>query len=324
MTEQIGKYRILQRIGRGGMGTVFKADDPVLDRLVALKVISSDIDATEELKARFYREAQACAKLNHPNVVTVHDLGEDQDRLFIVMEFLEGEELKRIIAQRRDLPVERKLGLMVQVCDGLYYAHQKGVIHRDMKPANIFVLRNGQAKILDFGIARLATAQDLTRTGLIMGTLRYMSPEQARGRVDHRSDIFSVGAVFYELLAYRPAFDRQDPIELLEQIRSGDPPPLTEVEPSVPPELAAIIERALRKDPVQRLRDLAQMRDQLQRVLRALERNRDQARNRVRGKLAEVGALQAAVLALLGTPADEDTIPMVDDRMGLAQLVDLD
>jgi eukaryotic-like serine/threonine-protein kinase len=158
MTEQIGKYRILQRIGRGGMGTVFKADDPVLDRLVALKVISSDIDATEELKARFYREAQACAKLNHPNVVTVHDLGEDQDRLFIVMEFLEGEELKLIIAQRRDLPVERKLGLMVQVCDGLYYAHQKGVIHRDMKPANIFVLRNGQAKILDFGIARLATA----------------------------------------------------------------------------------------------------------------------------------------------------------------------
>jgi hypothetical protein len=157
-----------------------------------------------------------------------------------------------------------------------------------------------------------------------MGTLRYMSPEQARGRVDHRSDIFSVGAVFYELLAYRPAFDRQDPIELLEQIRSGDPPPLTEVEPSVPPELAAIIERALRKDPVQRLRDLAQMRDQLQRVLRALERNRDQSRNRVRGKLAEVGALQAAVLALLGTPADEDTIPLVDDRMGLAQLVDLD
>jgi serine/threonine-protein kinase len=196
--EQIGKYRILERVGRGGMGTVFKARDPVLDRLVALKVISSESDATDELKARFYREAQACAKLNHPNIVVVHDLGEADGQLYIVMEFLEGAELKHLIAERRPLSVEQKLGLMTQICDGLHYAHQNGIIHRDIKPGNIFVLRSGQVKILDFGIARIAAGSDpgLTRTGLIMGTLRYMSPEQARGRVDQRSDIFSVGAVF--------------------------------------------------------------------------------------------------------------------------------
>src|SRR3990170_2270890 len=244
MIEKIGKYRILERIGRGGMGTVFKAHDPVLDRLVALKVISSEGEVTDELKTRFYREAQACARLNHPNIVVVHDLGEDAGRLFIVMEFLDGEELKLLISQRRALPLEDKLALMVQVCDGLNYAHQNGVIHRDVKPGNIFVLRNGQVKILDFGIARIAAADTgLTRTGFIMGTLRYMSPEQARGRVDQRSDQFSAGAVFYELLTYPPALGTDDPMETLEKLRSEDPPPLSQVDPSIPPEVAAAVEK---------------------------------------------------------------------------------
>ena len=267
--EKIGKYRILERIGRGGMGTVWKAHDPILDRLVALKVISSEVDVTDELKARFYREAQACAKLNHPNVIVVYDLGEDDGRLFIVMEFLEGEELKHLITQRKHVQLEEKLQLMIQVCDGLHYAHQKGIVHRDIKPGNIFVLRNGKVKILDFGIARINTADSgLTRTGLIMGTLRYMSPEQARGRVDHRSDQFSVGSVFYELLAYRPAFGSDDPMEILEQLRSQDPPPLTEVDPKIPPEIAAVVARALRKDPGQRFPDLGQMRVQLEQIRR--------------------------------------------------------
>ena len=222
MPEKIGKYRFVERIGRGGMGTVFKAHDPVLDRLVALKVISSDVEITDELRARFFREAQACARLSHPNIVTVYDMGDDDGHLFIVMEFLEGEELQaRLIAQRRPLALEDKLSLMVQVCDGLHYAHQNGIVHRDIKPGNIFVLRDGQVKILDFGIARIANADaGLTRTGLIMGTLRYMSPEQARGRADHRSDIFSVGAVFYELLGSRPPFTGDDPMEILEQLRT--------------------------------------------------------------------------------------------------------
>src|SRR3990172_7601473 len=269
MSEQIGKYRIVERIGRGGMGTVYKAHDPVLDRLVALKVISGEGEVTEELKARFYREAQACAKLSHPNIVVVHDLGEDAGKLFIVMEFLDGQELKYLI-ERKALSLEEKLALMVQVCDGLHFAHQKGIIHRDIKPGNIFVLRNKQAKILDFGIARIAAGTDpgLTRTGLIMGTLRYMSPEQARGKVDHRSDIFSVGTVFYELLVSRPVFDSPDPLEILEKIRAQQPIPLTALDPTIPPELAALGERALRKDPAQRFPDLGQMRAQIEAVRR--------------------------------------------------------
>ncbi|MGH7320231.1 MAG: protein kinase domain-containing protein [Candidatus Rokuibacteriota bacterium] len=324
MSQKIGKYEILERIGRGGMGTVFKAHDPMLERLVALKVIS-EVDVSDELKARFYREAQAGAKLNHPNVITVHDLGEDADRLFIVMEFLDGEELKSIIASRKDLSLEEKLALMIQVCDGLHYAHQKGVIHRDIKPGNIFVLRNGQAKILDFGIARIATAQDgLTRTGLIMGTLRYMSPEQARGRVDHRSDIFSVGAVFYELLAYRAAFDRENPIEILEQIRSEEPPLLTEVDPAVPPELSAIIEQALQKNPAQRFQDLGQMRTRLEAIHRKAARERERLQAQVRVKMDQVRELQAALAAQLGTPHDAETLAILDDRVRPAQLLALD
>src|SRR3989304_685747 len=204
MIEKIGKYRTRERIGGGGMGTVFKAHAPILDRLVALKVISSEGEVTDELKTRFYREAQACARLNHPNIVVVHDLGEDAGQFFIVMEFLDGEELKHLISQRRALPLEDKLALMVQVCEGLHYAHQNGVIHRDIKPGNIFVLRNGQGKSLDFGTARIAAADTgLTRTGFIMGTLRYMSPEQARGRGDQRSGQFSAGGGVFEVFSHR-------------------------------------------------------------------------------------------------------------------------
>ena len=203
--ETIGKYRIVESIGRGGMGTIWKAHDPILDRLVALKVISPEIEVSDDLRARFFREAKACAKLNHPNIVIVHDMGEDASRLFIVMELLQGEELRQIIKANTSLKLEDKLSLIQEVCRGLHYAHQQGVVHRDMKPANIFVLRSGGVKILDFGIAQLATADPgLTRTGLIMGTPRYISPEQVRGRVDHRSDMFSLGSVLYELLTSRP------------------------------------------------------------------------------------------------------------------------
>ena len=138
MPEKIGKYHIIERIGRGGMGTIFKAHDPVLDRLVALKVISTAVEGSDERRARFYREAQACARLSHPNIITVHGLDEDGGRLFIVMELLEGEELKHLIAQRTRMALEDKLSVMVQVCQGVHYAHQNGVIHRDIKPGNIF------------------------------------------------------------------------------------------------------------------------------------------------------------------------------------------
>jgi eukaryotic-like serine/threonine-protein kinase len=258
--ETIGKYRIVEPIGRGGMGMIFKAHDPILDRLVAVKVISLEVEVSDDLRTRFFREAKACAKLNHPNIVTVHDMGEDAGRLFIVMELLQGEELRQIIKANTPLALDDKLSLIRQVCRGLHYAHQQGVVHRDMKPANIFVLRSRQVKILDFGIAQLATTDPgLTRTGLIMGTLRYISPEQVRGRVDHRSDMFSLGSVLYELLTSRPPFLGEDPLQILEQLRSEDPPAPTQIDPTIPPELEAVVRRAMRKDPAERYRDLDEM-----------------------------------------------------------------
>jgi eukaryotic-like serine/threonine-protein kinase len=272
MAERIGKYELVELIGRGGMGTIYRARDSVLGRSVALKMVSS-LEVTPELRTRFFREAQACARLSHPNIVTIHDMGEDAGRLFIVMELLEGEELRQLIARRAPITLEEKLTVLRQLCDGLSYAHQKGIVHRDIKPANIFLVRNGRVKILDFGIAQItavATQGDLTRTGMIMGTLRYMAPEQVRGRADHRSDIFSVAAVAYELLGGRPPFTEQDPLEILEQLRTETPPRLAEIEPSLPPELSALIERGMQKEPENRFADLGQMAQQLELVRRKL------------------------------------------------------
>jgi hypothetical protein len=320
MPEKIGKYEVIERIGRGGMGMIFKAHDPVLDRPVALKVISSEIEVTDELRARFFREAQACAKLSHPNIVTVYDMGEHDGRLFIVMELLEGEELRRLITDRRALPIEDKLSVMLQVCDGLHYAHRKGIVHRDIKPGNIFLLRNGQVKILDFGIAHIATSEGLTRTGLIMGTLRYISPEQVRGRSDHRSDIFSIGAVFYEFLTFRPPFTGEDPMHLLEQLRTEEPPVLTELDPTIPPELAAIVQRAMRKDPAERFPDLEQMRTQIEALQHGLSEEAQRIRARARSQRDQVVQLQAALAERLGAPGQEELTPPIAERGGVVTM----
>jgi hypothetical protein len=321
MRSRIGKYHVLGRIGRGGMGMILKAHDPVLDRPVALKVISNDIDVTDELRARFYREAQACARLSHPNIVTVHDMGEDEGRLFIVMELLEGEELRLLFSPHKSVPLEDKLSIMSQVCDGLHYAHQKGIVHRDIKPGNIFVLPNGQVKIVDFGIAQIATESGMTRTGLIMGTLRYIAPEQVRGRADHRSDIFSVGTVFYEFFAARPAFPGDDPIELLDRLRTEEPPPLDEIDPTMPAELAGILARAMRKDPAQRYENLEEMRLEIDHLRRAIEEDAQRLRVRVRAQREELLGLQAALAERIGRPGDgEPMTPAVPDRARRAAL----
>jgi len=272
MAAKIGKYEVIGQIGRGGMGTIFRARDPILQRSVALKVISN-LEVTPALRARFFREAQACARITHPNIVIIHDMGEDDGRLFIVMELLEGEELGRVIARQAQLTLKDKLDIVRQMCEGLHYAHQKGVVHRDVKPANILVLRTGQVKILDFGIAQIAgaaTQRDRTRSGMFMGTLRYMAPEQVRGQADRRSDIFSVAAVSYELLSGRPPFSGDDPLQILEQLRTATPPRLSELDPSLPSELSDVIERALQKEPGDRFADLGQMGRQLELVEREL------------------------------------------------------
>ena len=321
MIQKIGKYRIIERIGRGGMGSVYKAHDPILDRLVALKVVSAETDHTDELRARFFREAQACAKLSHPNVVTIHDLGEADGNLFIVMELLEGDELRQLIARRTVANLEDKLALMIQICEGLEYAHGKGIVHRDVKPGNIFVLRNGQVKILDFGIAQIAAAETgLTRAGLIVGTLQYMAPERARGQGGHASDIFSVGAVFYELLTNRAPFSGDDPIEILEKLRTENPPRLSEVEPSVPAELETIIERALQKDPTQRFANLGQMRAELQTLRRKRSEDTERLRQDVQGRLRQLHELKGALEARLGGPWADETVFVVDEHAPLATL----
>jgi serine/threonine protein kinase len=321
MIQKIGKYRIIERIGRGGMGSVYKAHDPILDRLVALKVVSAETDHTDELRARFFREAQACAKLSHPNVVTIHDLGEADGNLFIVMELLEGDELRQLIARRAITHLEDKLPLMIQICEGLEYAHEKGIVHRDVKPGNIFVLRNGQVKILDFGIAQIAAAETgLTRAGLIVGTLQYMAPERARGQGGHSSDIFSVGAVFYEFLTNRAPFSGEDPIEILEKLRTENPPRLSEMDPGAPLELCAIVERALAKDPTQRFANLGQMRNELMTLKRKRAEDTERLRQDVQGRLRQLHELKGALEARLGGPWADETVFVVDEHAPLTTL----
>src|SRR6266536_5489846 len=203
MIEQIGKYKILEKIGEGAMGEVYKAHDPILNRFVAVKTISAELGGDDTLRRRFEREAQSAARLNHPNIITVYDFGEEHGKIYMAMELLEGRDLKELIGSHSLGDLEQKLDIMDQISDGLAFAHANDLVHRDLKPANIHVQPTGQVKILDFGLARLSSSS-MTRTGMVMGTPHYMSPEQIRGeKVDARSDTFSLGAVFYELLSGR-------------------------------------------------------------------------------------------------------------------------
>ena len=308
MAEQIGKYEVLDLIGRGGMGAVYRARDPILNRLVAIKVISPEVEPGLDMSARFFDEAKACAGLSHPNIVTVYDVGEDQGRRFLVMELLDGESLKQLIANGFKATIEAKLSIAIRLCDALSYAHAKGVIHRDIKPANILIQTGGVAKIIDFGIAKMATSSSLTRTGLIMGTLRYMSPEQVRNKADQRSDQYSIAAVFYEMLCLRSAFQADDPIQLLEMLRTDTPPSLVEIDPRIPPELAAIVERGMSKDPESRYPDMRAMRDEFESVQRWMEEESHRLRVRLKPAIQELRSLDAVVAGRLGGPTGLDLL----------------
>jgi eukaryotic-like serine/threonine-protein kinase len=247
--ERIGRYRIVDRIGRGAMGVVYSAQDELMGRDVAVKVMMTDLEGEPEIRARFMREAQISAKLAHRNIVTVFDIGEDNGRLFIVMELLRGETLDRSLKQR-SFSIEEKVDLTLEVCEGLAVASAAGVCHRDVKPGNLFVQADGGLKILDFGIARLASSS-MTASGFIVGTPDYMSPEQARGiAVDERSDIFSVGAVLYLMLTGRKPFVAPDLPAVLHKVVSEEPPPIEAKD--APPGLARIVFKALSKDPAAR------------------------------------------------------------------------
>jgi Protein kinase domain/Carboxypeptidase regulatory-like domain/PEGA domain len=269
--QKFGKYEILGELGRGAMGIVYKARDPLIGRLVALKTVTPSLLAEPELLKRFYREGQAAGNLQHNNIVTIYDLGEADGFPYIAMELIEGESLRDIIAEHQSLPIARKLNIIKQLCQGLGYAHQRGVVHRDVKPANILLRSDGTVKIVDFGIVHLAST-GMTTTGMVLGTVTYMSPEQLRGEhVDARSDIFAVGVVTYELLSYRKPFDGPNVTSIMLQIATADPGPLRSLVSQIPPELEELVTRCLRKEPGQRFQSLEDFALELEPVSRDLQ-----------------------------------------------------
>jgi serine/threonine protein kinase len=250
--QKIGKYQIDSLLGKGGMGEVFKAHDIALGRFVALKVMRGPSLDDKDARERFVREAQSAGGLRHPNIVTVYDLGEFEERMFIAMEFIHGEDLEHLIKKKSRMTIDDKFNIIIQVCEGMSYAHKHQIIHRDLKPSNIRIDEQGIAKIMDFGIAKLESS-NMTASGTVMGTPYYMSPEQVRGmRVDQRSDIFSLGAILYELFAYKKAFEGELATVFFKIIQE-QPQPIGSLItiPSEP--LQKIIDGCLEKDKAKRI-----------------------------------------------------------------------
>ncbi|MDH4284059.1 MAG: serine/threonine protein kinase [Gallionellaceae bacterium] len=251
MISHLGRYEIVGEIGQGAMGVVYKARDPLIDRIVAIKTINLNLadDEKEEYEGRFYQEAKAAGRLSHQNIVTVFDVGRSGDIAYIAMEYLQGRELRDLLDGEKCLPVEKTLDIVVQVAQGLAYAHEHNIIHRDVKPSNIMVVRDGHVKITDFGIARMESASVRTQTGMVLGSPKYMSPEQVTGKhLDQRSDIFSLGVMLYEMLAGQVPFAGENVNAIMYQILNTSPPPPGTLNPEVPGMLNFIVAKALAKD----------------------------------------------------------------------------
>ena len=281
--QTVSHYKIVSHLGSGGMGVVYKAEDPRLGRAVALKFLPDDYAKNQQAMERFEREARAASSLHHPHICTVLDVGEHQGRPFIVMELLEGEDIRGRVARRPFQP-EEFLEVAIQLADAFDVAHSRGIVHRDIKPANIMVSSRGHATLLDFGLAKLTTeppgstgADELTLTGdpqltnpgSTVGTIAYMSPEQVRGEeVDGRSDLFSFGAVLYEMIAGRPAFNGNTSGLLFDAVLNGAPVPIAQLKPEIPAGIPLVIDRALEKDRNVRYQTAADLGADLKRVRR--------------------------------------------------------
>ena len=258
----LGRFEVLAEIGRGAMGIVYRAKDPMLERIVAIKTINMgmDRDGAEMYEKRFYQEARAAGGLNHPNIVTVYDIGKTDTECYMAMEYIEGAELRTLLLPGKPLPVPRALSIAAQVAEGLAYAHERGVVHRDIKPANIMVPESGAVKITDFGIARMRSSNVQTQTGMMMGSPKYMSPEQVIGkRADHRTDVFSLGVILYEMLTGATPFAGESVNAVMYQIVNFVPPAPSAINPSAPAALDAVVAGMLAKSLDERFQSAAEV-----------------------------------------------------------------
>jgi eukaryotic-like serine/threonine-protein kinase len=295
--RKLGKYEVLGELGHGAMGIVYRARDPIINRLVALKTITTGLADDPNLLERFYREAQSAGGLQHPNIVTIYDMGDEQNLPYIAMELIEGESLEQIIAHRTSLPVALKLTYASQACRAFDYAHKRGIIHRDIKPGNVMVNKESVVKVVDFGIARVLDTSK-TQTGMLIGTYAYMSPEQYYGEhADERSDIWSFGVLLYELLCYQKPFTGENPASLMHSICQQEPRPLRELAPDCPPEMEVIISKLLRKSPQDRSQSMEDVLLELDPVYKELQsRSIAELVNRSRQLIEEGGFAQAREL----------------------------